>query len=388
MFDRPVYAMAALTIALLVSGSSARLAAQAPRAADDSMLHHIWALDAELRTRKHAVDSIRRSLARTPPSVEVRRGVLSVRTTHELETRVATALDATIALVDHRGGTALPHRLGAHTPMVVPDSARAMLGVVPLVVLTPDTSRRWSNRAAGITLPRTASSRQLAYWLTRYAEQFAAEGIDSAVTAWVMTNRIPLHRPTSAELADAYLELATTESVAVERCRGGDVLACLDALGIDSLPGSRLARWYVPAEYRSVVMRTAPPRDDSVVVAAWLRCREAYDADACGVAAAALPNASVPLPLSPAVRSLLLSEVLEAGGAGSYDPLLSRAATLRARLEAAAGEPLDHTVQRWLSRIEASRPRRARLGPGLALASLGWSVGLLGIAFGRRPSWT
>jgi hypothetical protein len=166
-----------------------------------------------------------------------------------------------------------------------------------------------------------------------------------------------------------------------------DTDACLDALGVDSMPGSRLDRWYAVQDYRALVRVAAPARDDSVAVAAWVRCRRHGDDASCGIAARALPNARVPLPLSASVRLTFLREVLDAGGDGAFDRLVGSPGSVRDRLTAAAREPLDRTVLRWLDRLESSRPKRMQIPATLIVASLGWSGLILGLALIRRTSW-
>jgi hypothetical protein len=233
----------------------------------------------------------------------------------------------------------------------------------------------------------SAGAQQIANELTGMMEQFAAQQVDSSLAAWLMAGRVPLRPASADELGDAYTELATTQSVAIRRCRSGENAACLDVLGIDSLPGSRLARWYSPSDYRALLRTVIPPREDSAAVAAWVRCRDRRDDDACVRAANALPNARIPLPLTGTARAILLREGLQAGGPGAYGRLVGASGPMRARLEHAAGLSADIIVARWRDRIEDARPDRMSVRPGLALASLGWSGALLGLTLIRRRPW-
>ena len=105
------------------------------------------------------------------------------------------------------------------------------------------------------------------------------------------------------------------------------------------------------------------------------------------MAAAAIPEDRVPLPLSASARLLFLREILDAGGPQAFDRLVATSGGLRTRLEAASREPIARTVRRWLDRVERSRPERPRVSPQLALASLGWSGALLMLTLNRRHSW-
>jgi hypothetical protein len=166
-----------------------------------------------------------------------------------------------------------------------------------------------------------------------------------------------------------------------------DVASCLDVLGIDSLPGRRLERWYAPQDYRALLRIVAPGREDSAAVVAWIRCRDDRDETACRAAASALPNDRVPMPLSALARHAFLRDVLDAGGRGAYDRLLGAPGTIRERLTVAANEPLDSTVARWLESVERSRQDRMRVPAGLIVASLGWTAAFLSLALFRRTSW-
>ena len=371
-----------LAIGLSLAGTTA-LHAQARPLATDSLLQRIRVLDSAMVARGRVVDSIRRSLVRPVPPVEVSRGALRVRTDSALEPRVRDALESVARSIDARGGTTFSSRAAAHVPTVTGDSVRSLLGMLPAIAINADTGRGWS-MIGQRTLRSKSSVSEIADGLAAIVEQFAMVGADSALTAWVMLGRAPLRPLTDEQGADAYIELATTESIALRRCRARDVSACLDALGVDSMPGSRLTRWYAPDDYRAMVRVAAPPREDSAAVAAWIRCRERRDDAGCRIAASALPDTRIPLPLSAAVRFTFLREVLDAGGPGSFDRLLGSPGTIRDRLSLAAREPLDQTVQRWLTRVERSRPDRMRLAGDLVVASLGWTTVILALAFTRR----
>jgi hypothetical protein len=270
--------------------------------------------------------------------------------------------------------------------MITRDSTRSIIGMLPTIAIDADTGTRWS-MIPQREVRAPASAAAIANGLAAIVEQRAMQGVDSALAAWVMVGRAPLRPTSDVEVADAYVEYATTESAVVRRCRARDILACLDALGIDSSAGSRLDRWYTVNDYRAMVRVAAPAREDSAAVAAWINCRRNGEEASCAIAARALPNARVPLPLSASLRFGFLREVLDAGGDGAFDRLVASSGTVRERLTAAAGEPLDRTVARWLDRLESSRPQRMPIPATLLAASLGWSGVILGLALIRRTSW-
>lgn len=385
MSEPPLSVLRALVASMIWLPSSAgRLAAQLP-ANDDSSLARIRSLDSVVAVRKSTLDSIRRSHVRAIPSVAVTSGALTVRTSPELESRVRGAVALSSQLVADAGSPTLLPRITNRLPVVMRDSTPVALGFVPVISIAPDTTRRWY-ATMRVTVPVTASAPDIADRLSMFVEQFAFQNVDSSLAAWAMMGRAPL-RPTSAENArDVYVELATGESAAARRCRSGETDACLEAFGLDSSSGSRLNRWYSPEDYHSLLLRVAPPRDDSAAVAAWVRCRDDREQGACAAAAHALPDSSVPFPFSGSARLMLLRQAFELGGAGAYDRLVMTNGSVRGRIEAAAGKPMDVIVQRWLASVEAARPNPMKLRASMAAASLGWCGLLLAVGITRRRS--
>lgn len=366
---------------------STQLDAQAQRTPADSLLRSVIARDSVLAERARIVDSLRHALVRPALSVEIARGPLRVRTRPELEARVRVAADSVATLIERRGGSAIPTRVAARVPAIGRDSSPAILGYSHAITIAPDTTRRWSS-IPNRRIPYRANADELESALARLVEEIAVRGIDSTLAAWLMVGRVPLAPPGNREASDVYTEFATTESAAIRRCRAWNVESCLDILGVDSVGQSRIVRWYAPSDYRGLMGIVAPPREDSAAVVAWLRCRDDHDEAACRSAARAVPNERVPYPLSAAARFMFLREVLDAGGTGAYDRLLTSTGTLSERFATASREPLETTVRRWVSRVEAARPERMRVSPGLALASLGWAGVLLAFTFTRRHPWS
>jgi hypothetical protein len=374
-----------LAIVAAIAAPRAARAQSVSREAD-SLRQRVRVLDSAMSARSRSVDSIRRTIVRPIPPVDIQEGPIHVRTDATLAPRVRRAVSAVVAMIDRRGGTLVATRASAHVPMIRRDSTRSIVGMLPVIAIDADTATRWS-MIPERQVRAPASAAAIANGLAAIVEQRAMQGVDSALAAWIMAGRTPLRPAGDAEAADAYVEYATTESAAVRRCRARDISACLDALGVDSSAGSRLDRWYASDDYRALVSVAMPAREDSAPVAAWIRCRRTGEDTSCAIAARALPNARVPLPLSPSVRFGFLREVLDAGGNGAFDRLVASSGTVRDRLTAAAGEPLDRTVLRWLDRLEGSHPQGMPIPATLLAASLGWSGVILGLALIRRTSW-
>jgi hypothetical protein len=376
--------MIAFLLAAATLGVGSRVTAQSRAGASDSLLRRVLTLDSVLVDQRRTFDSLRRSLVRPASGVAVSVGPVRVLAPAELESRVRRAAGLAAALVAAAADSGITARVASHVSIVTPDSARALFGMSPVLLLRPDTTRTWVS--ARVSAPATATSAQLADHLITFAERFALEGADSVLAGWVMRGRVPLRPSADEELRDVYVEMATAGSAAVRQCRAGDAASCLDVLGVDSLPGTRLERWYAEADYRDLLRRAAPPADDSVAVSAWIRCRRGGDPAACIAAVRALPADRIPLPLGASARFTFLRDVLDAGGRGAYERLRVTDGSLAARFAHAANRPLDVVTRRWLDRVEEARPGRMQVTPTVALASLGWCGALLAVAILRRRS--
>src|SRR5215211_2353630 len=103
-------------IAAALTFDAAPLRAQTSTPTIDSLLRGVRTLDSNLIVRSRALDSVRRSLSKAVPPVDVRRGALHVRTTADLAPRVRAAVDSVDVLIARRGGASLASRVAAHVP--------------------------------------------------------------------------------------------------------------------------------------------------------------------------------------------------------------------------------------------------------------------------------
>src|SRR5688572_30713853 len=169
-----------VAIALGLTGTSALAKAQSPLMNVDSLRAQVRLLDSVATERSRILDSMRRAIVRSAPPVAVRRGALEVRTVASLEARVSEAVDSVAALIDREGGPPLAARVSAHVPVVRPDSARALFGMLHIVTILPDTTRRSAPRSRR-PIMASAGARQLADDLTGVIEHFAAKDVDSSL---------------------------------------------------------------------------------------------------------------------------------------------------------------------------------------------------------------
>ena len=135
--SRALYASAICTLA-----SAAHLGAQSI-SNEDSLVRRIRALDSVVSVRRQTTDSVRRSLVRTLPNVEVTSAALSIRTTLELESRVRAAVALTAKVIDDAQAATLASRVANHVAIIRRDSTPVGFGFMPVISLTPDSTRRW-----------------------------------------------------------------------------------------------------------------------------------------------------------------------------------------------------------------------------------------------------
>ncbi|HUQ79794.1 MAG TPA: hypothetical protein VM076_01580, partial [Gemmatimonadaceae bacterium] len=160
MFDARS-AVATLASVAILTVHAIELSAQAPSARVDSLLREVVTADSSLVARSRIVDSVRRSVVRPVPAVDVHRGALHVRTVAELESRVRVAADSVSALIERTGGPALAARVAAQVPTIVRDSTWSVFGMMPTITMASDTTQRWSSVTQRPS-PGSAMSAQIA----------------------------------------------------------------------------------------------------------------------------------------------------------------------------------------------------------------------------------
>src|SRR5512138_1490593 len=120
MSDRRLLAIAmALEATIAIPGG-----AQSPSPATDSSLRDIRRLDSVMVIRARAVDSVRRSLVRPAPPVELSAGPLRVRTDSTLAPRVGEAVRAVTVMIDRRHSAVVAGRVAGRVSAVTRDSTR------------------------------------------------------------------------------------------------------------------------------------------------------------------------------------------------------------------------------------------------------------------------
>ena len=122
-----ILAVVAIVLAACPQSMSGQLASREA----DSLLQTVRGLDSVLLVRTRSVDSIRRTLVRQLPPVDIREGPIHVRTDSTLAPRVRSAVSSVVEMVDQRGGSLVSSRSSAHVATITRDSTRSIVGMLP-----------------------------------------------------------------------------------------------------------------------------------------------------------------------------------------------------------------------------------------------------------------
>lgn len=194
----------------------------------------------------------------------------------------------------------------------------------------------------------------------------------------------PGRRPTfswPAFYEQAYRGLATQPARAASLCFGGDLDACLMALGLEE--DATWKELYTLEEIQMVV-RGVPLSTQVQQDARW-SCLSEQKYDACVALVAERPGVSIPLK-SPVRISLLLT-ALDAGGDGAFSRLISGDdRSISERLEHASGMGIHELVSAWRARVMESRPDVTAGLPLTVIVSLLW-IALMSFFSLRSTRW-
>jgi len=209
---------------------------------------------------------------------------------------------------------------------------------------------------------------------------------DAALADWLGAALRPALRPQD-ERAAVFVQLVTAPSEAVRNCFLGDIARCKDVLQVGDSTGLLERLYATPAEREALVTGSFGYYFASGATAPSLqRCRQHRD-DACSALLQSLPPGSLPGPLAPAARVLLVREALGAGGREAYRRLVATpSASIGDRLSSAAGIDLDSVVVRWRNDVLAARPRPLTLPWWAGFAAIGWTA-FFGICALRSSRW-
>lgn len=375
-------------ILAVVLAAPAPLAAQASHAERmASARQRVRSADSLHQVRRAAYDSAR--LAAAPPEtwVVLREGAFAVRASAAIAEPVREAMRQVMAVAETRGGSALAARLATHLPTVTLDTSmvRRFGAAVRIVGDTSRPRMEMVRRAIG----RRLGAHDLVPQLTTLVDAFALDRADSALSVWTLARRLPMGEPNAEEWTDAYLDLATSESFTLRQCGRGVANACLLSLGIVSDAATSVETWYAPEDYRPLVREvgyTFASRQSPTEMEAVRACINRHDIASCQTVVTRMPPARVPAPLGAEARRTFLDEVFRAGGEGAYERLLVTPGTVRERLSAAAGLPLEQVATRWRERVMRSRPADVQVSPALLLSTIAWCGAFVGIAAVRRSA--
>lgn len=255
----------------------------------------------------------------------------------------------------------------------------------PLVVqgLDPDTNAGELDGIADLTLPWDLPRETVVYSLLQSAGMPPA---DSALQRWLGAAPSPAMSLDDA-LALGYEALTLSPFSRGHACIVGDLASCRIALGAD-VEGAGVEREFPAPEDRRravlILLRRPHPATEEEVVAP---CISAGDDAACVAILGATDPAFLPVLSDRSSRLPLLELALRRGGSGAYHRLIASAGRpIAARLESAAGLPLDSLLSTWVGEMSrarhAARPWSSRVG----FAGLGWA-GLLALCALWSSRW-
>ena len=309
-----------------------------------------------------------------------------------LERARATAGSDTIAVGGLRiivNPSSLPLREAAERAWPVIDSlygsAAEDLPRYPYIfrAVDPDSGVRRAVLHVGVELPWDLDLRATSMVLLTTV---TPPDFDPALADWLGAALRPALRPQD-ERAAVFVQLVTAPSEAVRACFLGDIARCQGVLQIGDSTGSLERLYATPAEREALV--TGPFGDYFARGATALtlqNCRQ-HRVDACTALLRSLPPGSLPRPLAPAARMLLVRVALHAGGRDAYRRLVARpSATIGERLLSAAGMDFDSLVARWRNDALAARPKPLTLSWWASFAAIGWTA-FFGFCALRSSRW-
>ena len=211
-----------------------------------------------------------------------------------------------------------------------------------------------------------------AVWRTRGPE----------VLAWMHGN-VPIAALTPADLAGVTEGMARTPARPNLACLSGNAAACATSLGL-RLGADTLAEWYDPAAWPRLAEMLGG-RLSGLDEIARQDCMHRNDPKACQTI---LTPERVLLPVSTGGRLYLVQRAVALGGPTGFRRLtVPGSEPVSARLEAAAGIPIDTLLSGWSAAVLAAAPG----GPGhpvyeLILA-ITWSLALLLLVAAGSGRW-
>lgn len=193
---------------------------------------------------------------------------------------------------------------------------------------------------------------------------------------------IPAAGLSSADWANAAINLATETSAVTRDCYAGSVSRCESALALTDVQDP-LTEWYSPADWRVIVARMpVVARERPERRARLTACLGGNAPDVCETLAR---ETQVSRPLTTSTRRTLIGLALEIGGPKAYDRMTGAHGSALEVLAATSGIGADDLVARWRERVLAATPERVRPRALEATVMLGWTLLLAAAAARRRP---
>lgn len=211
---------------------------------------------------------------------------------------------------------------------------------------------------------------------------------DRALIDWLGMTPLPGVESAPARRV-VYVELVTAPVLVARTCFEGDLAACRDALELNAREGA-VRRWWTPAMRRRLVTENYAAwlqRNRPAMRALATACVQGGADSACTRILEDADPRTLPRPLSPSARALLIDIIREQGGRDAYERLVADSATaIPERLAAIAGVPLDSLVAEWRGAVMAARPRSVTVPWWTAFAAFVW-LGVFATCALRSSRW-
>jgi len=273
-----------------------------------------------------------------------------------------------------------------HITRLQGDAAERTIGRVEFIAREPvsgyDKKRYLDLRLRGGAFPFNARFPRTTD-VARVFEAVAAEQATNQLRTGLgdqRLGRVPARLLDADGWTDLAIWTATSSSSVARRCIDGRLADCRRLLLI-APTAARLEDWYEPADYPALVERSQWYSLDTRMHDLKRRCIEERQFDACSEAA---HNMSVPYPIPVgAAHDAVVGIALERGGPHALTRMFAAPSDDLARVEAAAGVPIDSVVADWQRHIVDAKPRHGV--SGLIFVALWFSTLAYAVSI-RRPT--
>lgn len=383
--------------------AAALLLAVQGAAGDSSLDERIRRLDSLVASRVAELRAERQRSVATGGLVELRAGGFVLDVEPQLTGLAREAAARAWARVQARGGSWLSRELPRVTMTMYQMETRGPLGSTRREIVVqaevPANSatgaRGWEGPAGLSASTKASDAAGIEKLLVGVAERFAFDATDEGLRDWLrVTTSARSHGDAGKLSLTAYPEgwRATRRDLAVltsrtnRACLDGTIASCLSSLGIGDSAGPATSTWYAPEDYQWLATLVGYNSRDTTMRAMHDSCARTRDASLCERFVHRAWNGHPSPPLGVTPRATWLGLVLELGGEGALDRLLTSRGSIAERLAAAAGGSLDAPAAIWQARVMDTGLNALRSAKWSWMLALALSASGIALAGRRRVS--